>query len=206
MTRLAQVVIRLRHGFVPNADDGQHPARVALHARVHRGRRHVVGINCITDSTGTGTSVARPGARSSARAVGETGRIGDHIARDAAHRSGVRLDHVGGIRVRGGGASRLFASPGGGSCWCRFASHSHRAHGDASDDARRCAVRARADLEGHLSAVGEAGDVGGSDGGGARAGGAEHLVHHSGDVFGADGAGGDAHAGGVETTGEDELR
>ena len=118
MTRLAQVVIRLGHGFVPNADDGQHPARVALHSRVHRGRRHVVGI---TDSTGTstsagtGTSVARPGARSSARAVGETGRIGDHIARDSAHRSGVRLDHVGGIRVRRGGASRLFASPGGGS-------------------------------------------------------------------------------------------
>ena len=225
MTRLAQVVIRLRHGLVPNPDDGQHAARVALHARVHGGRCCRVGGGSDVFAGGGVTVGASPDVfaerarsrpvdggstvrsraetrRSAARAVGETRRVGSHLSREPAKRSGVRVDHVGGIGVRGARASRLFASRGAGSC--RFASR--RSHGDASNDAGGGAVRPRADLEGHLSAVGEARDVGRSDGRSrAGAGGAEQLVHHSGDVLGADGAGGDAHAGGLETTGEGTL-
>ena len=225
MTRLAQVVIRLRHGLVPNPDDGQHAARVALHARVHGGRCCRVGRGSDVFAGGGVTVGASPPVfaerarsrpvdggstvrsraetrRLAARAVGETRRVGSHLSRESAKRSGVRVDHVGGIGVRSARASRLFASHGAGSC--RFASR--RSHGDASNDAGGGAVRPRADLEGHLSAVGEARDVGRSDGRSrAGAGSAEQLVHHSGDVLGADGAGGDAHAGGLETTGEGTL-
>ena len=154
VTRLAQVVIRLRHGLVPNPDDGQHAARVALHARVHGGRCCRVGGGSDVFAGGGVTVGASPDVfaerarsrpvdggstvrsraetrRSAARAVGETRRVGSHLSREPAKRSGVRVDHVGGIGVRGARASRLFASRGAGSC--RFASR--RSHGDASNDA-----------------------------------------------------------------------
>ena len=225
MTRLAQVVIRLRHGLVPNPDDGQHAARVVTARRACTAVDVVATAEAPTSSPAErrtsekmratsspelvrsrpvdGGSTVRSRAetrRSAARAVGETRRVASSLARPGA--PGVRVDHVGGIGVRRARASRLFASHGAGSC--RFTSR--RSHGDASNDAGGDAIRPRADLEGHLSAVGEACDVGRSDGRSrAGAGGAEQLVHHSGDVLGADGAGGDAHAGGLETTGEGTL-
>ena len=185
VTRLAQVVVRVRDGFVPRAADGLRAARVALHARVRHPerRRGWCRRGCRRGCRGGGCR-PRPRRRRRRRRrrlrnplaacargalAGEAPRIVAEIRREARERRRVRDRHLRGVRVRRDREPLVVGAIGGSPGGSGFKGGGSGRRGGGGGDRRgprldprdggRRAVGAEAHLEPEVSALGEPREV-----------------------------------------------
>ena len=185
VTRLAQVVVRVRDGFVPRAADGLRAARVALHARVRHPerRRGWCRRGCRRGCRGGGCR-PRPRRRRRRRRrrlrnplaacargalAGEAPRIVAEIRREARERRRVRDRHLRGVRVRRDREPLVVGAIGGSPGDSGFKGGGSGRRGGGGGDRRgprldprdggRRAVGAEAHLEPEVSALGEPREV-----------------------------------------------
>ena len=185
VTRLAQVVVRVRDGFVPRAADGLRAARVALHARVRHPerRRGWYRRGCRRGCRGGGCR-PRPRRRRRRRRrrlrnplaacargalAGEAPRIVAEIRREARERRRVRDRHLRGVRVRRDREPLVVGAIGGSPGDSGFKGGGSGRRGGGGGDRRgprldprdggRRAVGAEAHLEPEVSALGEPREV-----------------------------------------------